>query len=60
MNTKSLETMTKTAKVSFLTTQLAAVQANVAALPAGGAKNDAVLELAMHQYFLTAAKQSVA
>ena len=51
-NTKSLEAMPKPARVSFLTTTITAKQTAIAALPEGGAKNDALLDLAMHQYWL--------
>ena len=60
ITTKSLEAMPKATRVSFLQSMVTAKQAEIAALPAGGPKNDAALELAMHQYFLTAAKQSAA
>jgi hypothetical protein len=54
---KSLEDMPKTARLSFLQSCATATQAQVSALPAGGAKNDAVLELNRYNYLLTVAQK---
>ena len=55
---KTLEAMPKAAKVSFLQSHIAAIQAYIASLPTGGEKNDAVLELNFHNQLLALAKQS--
>jgi len=55
--TKSLEAMPKATKVSFLQSHITAIQARIAALPAGGEKNDAVLDLNFHNQLLAQAKQ---
>ena len=55
---KTLEAMPKAAKVSFLQSHIAAIKAYIAALPEGGEKNDAVLELNFHNQLLAQAKQS--
>lgn len=48
--------MPKAAKQSFLQSAVTAIQTQIAALPEGGAKNDAVLELAANQYLLKQAR----
>ncbi len=55
-NLQSLDQMPKAAKQSFLQSAVTAIQTQIAALPEGGAKNDAVLELAANQYLLKQAR----